>query len=95
MSYIVVFIIHSPINDYEFVNFILLASHLYEIIICCLFVGLVSELEAALNMSEEGFQTKFGFDKPPEDGDDVIFYCQMGIRSLRATMFARSLGFEM
>ena len=55
---------------------------------------LVGELESALRMTEESFETKYGFSKPPCDGDQLIFQCTIGGRSLKATMIARSLGYE-
>ena len=59
-----------------------------------LFRILVGELEGALRMTEEGFQNKYGVTKPLDDGEQLVFHCHAGIRSLKATMIARSLGYE-
>lgn len=54
----------------------------------------VDEMEFALNLSEDIFEKKYGFSKPPDDGTNVIFYCQAGVRSLHTLVMARSLGME-
>jgi len=54
---------------------------------------LVGDLENALQLDEDDFAKVYGREKPPDDGDDVIFHCHAGIRSLKATIFARSLGY--
>lgn len=38
-------------------------------------------------MSEEDFETKFGFQRPGEK-DEVIFYCKAGVRSRQAALLA-------
>lgn len=43
-------------------------------------------------MSEEDFEDEFGFDKPSE-GDEVVLYCQAGIRSNKAADFLRDIGY--
>lgn len=47
----------------------------------------------ALAMSEKDFFKKFGFDKP-ELYEEVIFYCQTGIRSTAAAEFAKANGYK-
>jgi len=38
-------------------------------------------------MSEEDFETNFGFPRPTE-ADEVIFYCKAGVRSRQAALLA-------
>ncbi|XP_057294488.1 thiosulfate:glutathione sulfurtransferase-like [Hydractinia symbiolongicarpus] len=54
----------------------------------------MDEMEFALNLSEDVFEKKYGFPKPPDDGTNVIFYCQAGVRSLHTLVMAQSLGME-
>ncbi|XP_066923177.1 thiosulfate:glutathione sulfurtransferase-like isoform X1 [Clytia hemisphaerica] len=52
------------------------------------------EIEDALRLPDEAFEKVYGYPKPPEDGEDVVVYCAAGVRSLRATLLLRSLGYE-
>ncbi|KAK5084047.1 Thiosulfate sulfurtransferase rdl2, mitochondrial [Exophiala xenobiotica] len=47
----------------------------------------VSSAPDAFFMSEEDFETKFGFPRPTEQ-DEVIFYCKAGVRSRQAALMA-------
>ena len=54
----------------------------------------MDELEFALNLSDDVFEKRYGFAKPPDDGDHVVFYCRSGIRSLRSLVIAKNLGLD-
>ncbi|XP_066954464.1 rhodanese domain-containing protein CG4456-like isoform X1 [Macrobrachium rosenbergii] len=41
------------------------------------------ELDDALKMSDDDFNSKYGFDKP-KDGDSLVVHCQKGSRARRA-----------
>lgn len=45
------------------------------------------------NTNDEQFQKKFGCKKPDKD-TEVIFYCKIGVRSLKAAQEAQQLGFS-
>lgn len=47
----------------------------------------ISSAPDAFFMSEEDFETKFGFQRPTEK-DEVIFYCKAGVRSRQAALLA-------
>lgn len=47
----------------------------------------ISSAPDAFFMSEEDFETKFGFPRPKET-DEVIFYCKAGVRSRQAALLA-------
>ncbi|CBX99272.1 hypothetical protein IAQ61_000614 [Plenodomus lingam] len=46
----------------------------------------------ALFLSEEDFEDRFGFQKPPV-GKEVVFYCKSGVRCQAAAGFARQAGY--
>lgn len=52
----------------------------------------VDDLPNALNLSEEQFEKKYGKPKPTKS-TKIIFYCQIGIRSAKATVDAADLGY--
>ena len=54
----------------------------------------VGDIRVALQLPDVKFKQKYGFSKPPEDGQGVIFYCHAGVRSLEAALIARNLGFK-
>lgn len=45
----------------------------------------------ALLLSEEDFEDRFGFQKPPK-GKEVVFFCKAGVRSSAAAGIARQAG---
>jgi rhodanese-related sulfurtransferase len=45
----------------------------------------------ALLLSEEEFQDRFGFQKPPV-GKEIVFFCKAGVRSSAAAGIARQAG---
>jgi len=47
----------------------------------------ISSAPDAFFMSEEDFESKFGFPRPGE-ADEVIFYCKAGVRSRQAALLA-------
>lgn len=47
----------------------------------------ISSAPDAFFMSDEDFETKFGFPRPTEK-DEVIFYCKAGVRSRQAALLA-------
>lgn len=47
----------------------------------------ISSAPDAFFMTEEDFESKFGFPRPGE-GDEVIFYCKAGVRSRQAALLA-------
>ncbi|KAJ8662357.1 hypothetical protein O0I10_002051 [Lichtheimia ornata] len=53
----------------------------------------LSKFLVAWSMSEEDFEDEFGFEKP-SDGDEVVLYCQAGIRSNKAADFLREIGYK-
>lgn len=53
----------------------------------------VSELESALQMEPAAFQALYSAEKPKRDDENLIFFCQMGKRGLRATQLAQGLGY--
>jgi rhodanese-related sulfurtransferase len=44
-------------------------------------------------ISEEEFEDRFGFDRPPKD-KEVVFYCKAGVRCRAAAQLARQGGWE-
>lgn len=52
----------------------------------------VGELTDALNLSEEQFEQTYGRPKPTKS-TQIIFYCQIGVRSGKATLTAAELGY--
>lgn len=44
-------------------------------------------------ISEEEFEDRFGFERPPKD-KEVVFYCKAGVRSRAAAQLARQGGWE-
>jgi rhodanese-related sulfurtransferase len=44
-------------------------------------------------ISEEEFEDRFGFERPPKD-KEVVFYCRAGVRSRAAAQLARQGGWE-
>ncbi|KAI7880853.1 Rhodanese-like protein [Lichtheimia hyalospora FSU 10163] len=52
----------------------------------------LSKFLVAWSMSEEDFEDEFGFEKPSEK-DEVVLYCQAGIRSNKAADFLRDVGY--
>lgn len=47
----------------------------------------ISSAPDAFFMSQEDFETKFGFPRPTEQ-DEVVFYCKAGVRSRQAALLA-------
>ncbi|KAJ4353645.1 uncharacterized protein N0V89_005375 [Didymosphaeria variabile] len=47
----------------------------------------------ALLLSEEDFQDRFGFQKPPRE-KMVVFFCKAGVRSSAAAQLAKQAGYE-
>ena len=61
--------------------------------LCC--VWSVGDVEDALQMSSEEFEVRYGAPKPQEgDTNHLVFYCMVGIRSLRAVEVAQALGYS-
>ena len=54
-------------------------------------IPLMSSPEAFI-LSEEEFEDRFGFEKPPKD-QDVVFYCKAGVRSAAAAEIAEGQGY--
>lgn len=52
----------------------------------------VGELTDAFNLSENDFQQRYGRPKPPKS-TEIIFYCQIGMRSGKATVIAMDVGY--
>ena len=50
-------------------------------------------LEKSLKLSSEEFKSKYGAEKPPADGGNVVFHCGKGARGSMATEIAVKLGF--
>lgn len=53
----------------------------------------VSSQPDALLLSEEDFQDRFGFQKPPLD-KEIVFFCKAGVRSRAAAQLAKQAGYE-
>jgi len=49
--------------------------------------------ENNLKLNAEEFKAKYGKDKPPVDGSNVVFHCGKGARGSMATEIALKLGF--
>lgn len=56
------------------------------------FVIAVSQLESAIQMGEDEFQAKYGFEKPKEH-TPVITHCKLGIRATKAAMALTQAGY--
>mgnify|MGYP001112587394 CR=1 FL=1 len=55
----------------------------------------VSDLWLAMRMEEDDFLEQYGFPRPDKQGDEVIVYCQAGVRSEVAARFLRDdCGYE-
>lgn len=54
----------------------------------------VDDIEAAMHLSADEFQTKYGFVKPVPSGRPLIVYCMRGVRATQAAItFAEQFGF--
>jgi rhodanese-related sulfurtransferase len=53
----------------------------------------LGDIESALNLSANEFESKYGFKKPGKD-EALIFHCRSGARSQKATDLALKLGFK-
>uniref|UniRef100_A0A8D2B9C9 Thiosulfate sulfurtransferase like domain containing 1 n=1 Tax=Sciurus vulgaris TaxID=55149 RepID=A0A8D2B9C9_SCIVU len=53
----------------------------------------VSELESALQMEPAAFQALYRAEKPKQEDENLVFFCQMGKRGFQATQLARRLGY--
>ncbi|XP_063001900.1 thiosulfate:glutathione sulfurtransferase [Elgaria multicarinata webbii] len=53
----------------------------------------VAEVEQAFRMDPEAFKMKYGVAKPQTGEENLVFYCQLGLRGARATEKAISLGY--
>jgi len=47
----------------------------------------------AIFLTEEEFEDRFGFSKPPTDAE-VVFYCKSGVRSSAAAQLAQQHGYK-
>ncbi|PSN71241.1 Rhodanese-like protein, partial [Corynespora cassiicola Philippines] len=47
----------------------------------------------ALLLSEEEFEDRFGFQKPPVE-KEVVFFCKAGVRSAAAAQLAKQAGYQ-
>ncbi|XP_038052333.1 uncharacterized protein LOC119725039 [Patiria miniata] len=54
----------------------------------------VLDVEAALQLPDGEFRSKYGRGKPQKSDDNIVFTCKKGIRSLKARDTARSLGYS-
>lgn len=71
---------------YSFVGFFsYIQSFLFEFLT-------VGEVDAALNMSDRQFKTKYNRNKP-DVTDEIIFHCKVGMRSENAAITAIKLGY--
>jgi len=60
----------------------------------CVDVSSVDDIEAAMHLSADEFQTKYGFVKPVPSGRPLIVYCMRGVRATQAAItFAEQFGF--
>lgn len=57
------------------------------------FYQLVGDIQATLNWSSSQFKAKFSRDKP-QQADEIIFYCKLGMRSEKAAIAATQLGYS-
>jgi len=65
------------------------------IVIYCstfLFLNVVGQLEAAFQLSDAEFETKYGFPKPTED-QTIVTHCKLGIRATKGAMALSKAGF--
>ncbi|KAM4805440.1 thiosulfate:glutathione sulfurtransferase [Urocitellus parryii] len=53
----------------------------------------VSELESALQMEPAAFKALYRTEKPKQEDENLVFFCQMGKRGFQATQLARRLGY--
>ncbi|XP_013861762.1 thiosulfate sulfurtransferase/rhodanese-like domain-containing protein 1 [Austrofundulus limnaeus] len=53
----------------------------------------LDEVEAALQMTPEGFKAKYGIQKPAADAPELVFHCQSGKRGIVAMNKAHRLGY--
>nr|XP_020029938.1 thiosulfate sulfurtransferase/rhodanese-like domain-containing protein 1 [Castor canadensis] len=53
----------------------------------------VSELESALKMDPDAFQTLYSAEKPKLEDENLVFFCQLGKRGFQATQLALGLGY--
>ena len=54
----------------------------------------VPELETALQLADNLFESKYGTFKPDEDGRRLVIHCRSGVRSFTALKIARKLGYD-
>ena len=47
----------------------------------------------AFFISDDEFEDRFGFERPPKDAE-VVFYCKAGVRSRAAAQLAREAGWS-
>ena len=54
----------------------------------------VDDIETAMHLSADEFETKYGFEKPSPSGKPVIVYCRTGVRATEAAeMLTEQFGF--
>ena len=53
----------------------------------------VEDVEEALQMTAEEFQTSYGSPQPKKTDHNIVFYCMAGVRSWEAMECAHSLGY--
>lgn len=57
-------------------------------------IPLASQADAIF-LTEDEFETRFGFPKPPMDGDGkIVFYCKAGVRAQAAAQMAVQAGYD-
>ena len=72
--------------------------------ICCLFLceyidipihsPLVGEVEDALSLRPDQFESKYGAKKPSKEDTNIVFHCRAGVRSLSALESAHQMGYS-
>jgi rhodanese-related sulfurtransferase len=54
----------------------------------------LSEIKEALELTPAAFKTKYDMDKPQKEDCNLIFQCQEGIYSMRASKIAKEMGYK-